>query len=230
MAKKEETLSYRSYSHEDEVKRAKWFKEDLDKGDGWSVAGEVPDYKYWIKTFDGEEVPTKVLYVANFPFPIKGFQQLLDPQNLPARLDWDKNFVEHELLETYPDDGGSVVYMRSVLSFPLKDRSFVLYLPPGKQIDWYGKQALFLMMKNWRHASKPEGEDGLVRATNGGNFYVVLPDQKDPENACTVFGLSNNVYNGWVPNMEWLQKMIVPNAFNNWFACLRNGYEKYFKN
>ena len=34
MAKKEETLSYRSYSHEDEVKRAKWFKEDLDKGDG----------------------------------------------------------------------------------------------------------------------------------------------------------------------------------------------------
>ena len=189
----------------------------------------MPNHKYWIKTFDGEEVSKKVLYVANLPFPVKGFERLLDPQNTKFRQDWDEAFVDHEVLEAYPDGGGYVTYMRALVSFPLKDRSFVLYIAPGKQIDWYGKPALFLGLKNWRHASRPEGEDGIVRATNGGNFYVVTPDEKDPENACTVFGLSNNLYNGWIPDAEWLQKMIVPNAFNKWFACLGNGYEKFFK-
>ena len=122
--------------------------------------------------------------------------------------------------------------MRALLSWPLKDRSFVLYLPPGKEVDWYGKRAHFLLIKHGWHPSKPEGEDGLVRATNGGNFYVVLPEEKQPEAACRVFGLTNNLYNGWVPktNMEWMQKRVVPGKFNQWRENMVKGYEKYFKN
>lgn len=231
-ASSQEPESFRSISYEDELQRAKWFKEDLDKGDGWSVVGEGPGYTYWIKTVYEDKVPTKIVYLIDLPFPVKVFGQLLDPQNMKARQDWDKAFVEHEILEAYPDDGGYLTYMRALLSFPLKDRSFVLYLPPAKEVDWYGKQALFLLSKDGWHASKPEGKDGLVRATNGGNFYVVTPDEKKPDAACTVFGLTNNLYNGWIPktNMEWMQKRIVPRKFNEWKESMVDGYEKYFKN
>ena len=227
----QEPESFRSISYEDELQRAKWFKEDLDKGDGWSVAGQGPGYTYWIKTIHSDKVPTKIVYLIDMPFPVKVFDQLLDPQNMKSRQDWDKAFVEHEILEAYPDDGGYVTYMRALLSFPLKDRSFVLYLLPAKEVDWYGKKALFFLIKDGWHASKPEGKDGLVRATNGGNFYVVTPDEKKPDAACTVFGLTNNLYNGWIPktNMEWMQKLIVPRKFNEWRENMVDGYEKYFK-
>ena len=225
-----EPESFRSISYDEKLQRAKWFKEDLDKGDGWTVAANAPGYTYWIKTFVGDEVPTKIVYMVDMPFPAKVFVQLLDPRNLEARNDWDKAFVEHEIVEAYPD-GGYVTYMRALLSWPLKERSFVLYLPPGKEVDWYGKRAHFLLIKHGWHPSKPEGEDGLVRATNGGNFYVVLPEEKQPEAACRVFGLTNNLYNGWVPktNMEWMQKRVVPRKFNQWRENMVEGYEKYFK-
>lgn len=233
MAHSQNPESFRSISYDDELQRAKWMKEDLDKGNtGWSVAGEGPGYTYWIKTFSGDDVPIKIVYVVDMPFPTKVFAQLLDPRNIEARNDWDKAFVEHEVLEAYPDDGGHVTYMRALLSCPLKDRSFVLYLPPPKEVDWYGKQALFLLIKDGWHPSKPEGEDGLVRATNGGNFYVVMPDEVQPDAACKVFGLTNNLYNGWIPKTgtEWMQRRVVPRKFNEWRENMVEGYHKYFKN
>ncbi|XP_068675302.1 uncharacterized protein [Montipora foliosa] len=232
MAHSKEQEAFRFISYEEELQRAKWFKEDLDKGDGWSVAGKGSGYKYWIKTISGDDFPIKIMYMIDMPFPAKIFTQMLDPRNMEARCNWDKAFVENEILEEYPDDGGYVVYMRALLSCPLKDRSFVLYLPPPKEVDWYGKQALFLLIKDALHPKKPEGEDGLVRATNGGNFYVVIPDEDEPDAACKIFGLTNNLYNGYIPktNMEWMQKRIVPRKFNEWRQNMVEGYHKYFKN
>ena len=89
--------------------------------------------------------------------------------------------------------------MQALLFFPLKDKSFVLYLPPPREVDWYGKKALFMLIKDASHPTRPKGDDGLVRAKNGGNFYVVMPDEKQPEAACKIFGLTNNLYNGWIP-------------------------------
>ncbi|KAJ7371518.1 hypothetical protein OS493_024858 [Desmophyllum pertusum] len=225
-----ESESWRSVSYEEELQRAKWYKEDLDKGDGWTLAAKGPGYSYWIKTIGGDEVPIKIIYTVDMPFPADVFVQLLDAKNLQARNDWDKSFVEHEILGAYPD--GYVTYMRALLSWPLTDRSFVLYLPTSKEVDWYGKRARFLLIKHGWHPSKPEGEDGLIRATNGGNFYVVMPDENQPEAACRVFGLTNNLYNGWIPktNMEWMQKRIVPGKFNEWRENMVEGYKKYFKN
>lgn len=231
MAKSAEPKSFRPISYEEELQRAKWFKEELEKGDGWSIAGQGPGYTYWIKTIYGDEVPIKIVYTVEMPFPAKTFAQLLDPRNLQARNDWDKAFVDHQILEELPDDGGYVTYMRALLSWPLTDRSFVLHLPPSKEVEWYGKKALFMLIKEGSHHTKIEGQDGLVRATNGGNFYVVTPDEAEPEAACKVFGLTNNLYNGWIPktNMEWMQKIIVPKKFNNWRENMVEGYHKYFK-
>lgn len=226
-----DTESFRAFSYEEELQRAKWFKEDLEKGEGWTKAAEGPGYIYWIKTIYNDEVPIKIVYTVDMPFPAKVFLQLLDPKNLKARNDWDKAFVEHEIVESYPDGGGCVTYMRALLSWPLKDRSFVLFLPPSTEVDWYGKKAYFLLIKHGWHPAKPEGEDGLVRATNGGNFYVVMPDEQKPDEACRVFGLTNNLYNGWIPGtyMEWMQRRVVPKKFNEWRENMIEGYKKYFK-
>ena len=227
-----ETESFRTFSYEEELQRAKWFKEDLEKGDGWTKAAEGPGYTYWIKTIYDDEVPVKIVYTVDMPFPAKIFLQLLDPQNLKARNYWDKAFVEHEIVESYPNGEGCVTYMRALLSWPLVDRSFVLFLPPSTEVDWYGKKAYFLLIKHGWHPAKPEGKDGLVRATNGGNFYVVMPDEQKPDEACRVFGLTNNLYNGWIPDtyMEWMQKRVVPKKFNEWRENMVEGYKKYFKN
>lgn len=232
METKLETEAFRSVSNEEELQRAKWYKEDLEKGDGWTEAATGPGYTYWIKTIDADEVPIKIVYTVDMPFPAAVFIKLLDPQNLAARNDWDKAFVGHEIVEAYPNNGGYVTYMRAVLSFPLVDRSFVLYLPPSTEVDWYGKRAHFVLIKHAWHPAKPEGEDGVVRATNGGNFYVVMPDEERPEGACRVFGLTNNLYNGWIPksNMEWMQRRVVPKKFNEWRENMVEGYKKYFNN
>ena len=166
------------------------------------------------------------------PFPAKVFSQLLDPQNVKARNDWDKAFVEYEILEAYPEDGGYAAYMRALLSFPVKDRSFVLYLPPPKEVDWYGKKAIFMLIKDATHPTRPEGDEGLVRAKIGGNFYVVMTDEKQPEAACKIFGLTNNLYKGWIPKIhtEWMQRRIVPRKFDQWRDNMVEGYHKDFKN
>ncbi|XP_028401726.1 uncharacterized protein LOC114524752 [Dendronephthya gigantea] len=225
-----EQQSFRNISYEDELQRAKMLKEDLEKGDGWSLAASGDGYDYWIKTFHKDPVAIKIAYNIDMPFPPEVFVKLLDPKNLEARNDWDRSFIEHECLETFADEG-SVTYMRALLSFPLADRSFVLYLPEAKEVDWFGKKATMLLIKHAWHSSKTPGEDGYVRATNGGNFYIITEDEEKPRKACHVFGLTANNYNGWIPKtgMEWMQKRVVPKKFNEWRDDMVMGYDKYFK-
>ena len=189
---------FSSFSREKEIERAKWYKDDLDKG-GWKEVHRSPGHVYWIKTFPEDEVPTKVLSFVDLPISAEMYRELVDPKNLDKRKKWDKTFVDHEVLETYPDDKGVVTFSRFPTSFPLWDRSFILFLPPLKELDWYGKRAFIQIQKNAWHPSKPDGDDGLVRATNGGNFIVIIPDESNPTEACTLFCLSNNNYNGWLP-------------------------------
>ena len=68
-------------------------------------------------------------------------------------------------LEVYLDEGGYVTFMPAIASWRLTDQRFVLFIPPTKEVDWFGKQSLFVIEKNACHPSKPENEDGLVRAT-----------------------------------------------------------------
>ena len=221
---------FTSFSHEKEIERAKWYKSDLDKG-GWSEAHRGPGNVYWIKTFPEEEVPIKVLSSVDMPISAEMYMEILDPRNQDKRGKWDRAFLDQEILETYPDNQGVVKYMRIPVSFPLWDRSFVLFFPPPKEIDWFGKRAFLFIMKNARHPSKPEGADGLVRATNGGNFDVIIPDEKEPNVASRLFSLSNNNYNGWLPNkrIEWIIGRKVPATFNQYLANMVDGYKKYFK-
>ena len=157
--------------------------------------------------------------------------EILDPKNQDKRDMWDKTFVDHEILETYPDNKGIVTFMRFPTSFPLRDRSFLLFLPPPKEIDWFGKRAFIQVQKNAWHPSKPKGADGLVRATNGGNFIVIIPDESNPSSACTLFRLSRNNYNGWLPrkHIERIVGRKFPASFNQLLANMMEGYEKYFK-
>ena len=221
---------FTSFSYEIEIERAKWYKSDLDKGD-WSEAHRGPGNVYWIKTFPEEEVPIKVLFWVDMPISAEKYMEMMDQRNQDKRHKWDRAFLDHEILETYPDNKGMITFMRYPASFPLRDRSFVLFMPPVKEIDWFGKRAFFQIQKNTRHPSKPEGADGLVRATNGGNFTVIVPDEKEPSGACKLFCLSSNNYNGRLPNkhIEWIIKKKVPASFNQLFANMVEGYKKYFK-
>ena len=228
MQSKENFLA--SFSHEKEYVRAKWYKEDLDKG-GWKEVARGPGYIYWIKTFPDEEVPIKVLSLVDMPLSVEMYLEILHPRNQDKRDKWDKAFLDHEILETYPDDQGIVRFMRYPAKFPVWDRSFVLFFPPTREIDWFGKRAFIQIQKNAWHPSKPEGADGLIRATNGGNFTVIIPDEKKPEEACTLFSLSTNNYNGWLPSthIEWIVGRKVPASFNTFLANIVEGYKKYFK-
>lgn len=54
--------------------------------------------------------------------------------------------------------------------------------------------AQFMFAKNASHPSRPEGEDGFVRAYNGGNFYLAIPDENENEEArveCSVYRTSS---------------------------------------
>lgn len=64
---------------------------------------------------------------------------MLDFWNMEVCCNWDKVFVENEILEEYFDDGGYVVYMWVFLFCFLKDWLFVLYFLLLKEVDWYGK-------------------------------------------------------------------------------------------
>ena len=225
-----ENGSFRSVSIEEEVQRAKWFKEDLDKGEGWTEATTNPGSAFWIKTFPEEEVPIKILFKFDLPFPARIFPRLLAPKHLEARKQWDSTFLVTDVLDTYPD-GGYLSYCVAPTSFPLVNRSFVMYYPPVTEVDWYGRQAFFLCSKNAWHPSKPEGDGSLVRATHGGNFYVTIPDGNRPDAASKLFGLTNNNYNGWLPkrNVEFILKSIVPKTLEQWRQDLARGYDLYLK-
>ncbi|KAJ7369397.1 hypothetical protein OS493_039371 [Desmophyllum pertusum] len=215
-----------SLSYDKEIERAKWFKNDLEKG-GWKEVHKSPGKIYWSKTFPEEEVPIKVLSLYDMPLSAKMFMDLFESEHLDKRNKWDQVFVDHETVETYPDQG-VVRFMRYPSSFPLWDRSFVLYYPPTKEIDWFGKRAFIKIQKNAWHPSKPEGADGLVRATNGGNFTVIIPDETNPDAACTLFNLSNNNLNGWLPkkNIEWLIGGKAAASFNVFYGTMIEGLQK----
>ena len=97
------------------------------------------------------------------------------------------------------------------------------------EIDWFGKKAYAIFVENAAHASKPLGVPGLVRATNGGNFYIAVPDDEEPGAKCEVFGLTNNNYNGRVPDKnEWMAGQKVSKVFYQMRDSLNEGYQKYF--
>ena len=107
----------------------------------------------------------------------------------------------------------------------------MLFLPATKEIDWFGKRCYIMVQKDAWHSSKPPGADGLVRVTNGGNFFIISADEKNPDAVCTLFCLSNNNYNGWLPktHIEWIVSGAAISSFNRFFDCVIEGYEKYFK-
>ena len=213
-----------------EVERAKWFKEDLDKG-SWNEVHKSPGHVFWIKTFPKDEIPINILSSIDLPLTAEIYMESVDPKNQDKRNKWDKTFVEHEILQTYLDNKGVVRFMRYPISYPLWDRSFVLYIPPPKEIDWFGTRAFIQIQKDTWHPSKLEGDDGLVRATNGGDFVVIIPNESNPRAACTLLSLFKNNFNGWLPrkHIEYIVGSIIPASFCQYLASMVEGYEKYFK-
>ena len=224
--------SFPTLDLEKEVDRAKWFKEDLEKG-GWTERYKVPGFNSWSKIFPEEEVPIKVLYMfEDMPISAEKFGEMMDPSNFELRTKWDEAFKDFETLEVSPDKG-RILFARAALPWPLTDRGFVFFVPPTIEIDWYGKKSFAMFLKNASHPSKPPGEDGLVRATNGGNFYIAIPDEKEPQTKCQVFGLTNNNYNGWLPNtgifIEWMVARAAPKVFHKLKQNAIEGYYKYYE-
>ena len=219
--------SFRDTTVEEELERAKWYKEDLDKG-GWKQLFTGPGLTYWIKTFSDEEVPVKVLFTKHLQMSAKTFAQLMDGKHVEVRKKWDDVLKDIEMLEVYPENGGYLYYVRTELSWPLSDRGLVIFQPSYVNVDWYGKKSFFLVFKNGWHPSKHENAAGVVKGTNGGDFFVVTPDENNPETACTLFGLTSNNFNGWIPtsNMEWLFAKVVPPKFNLYFDNVIKASEK----
>ncbi|KAL9958646.1 hypothetical protein ACROYT_G035694 [Oculina patagonica] len=225
-----DSTDFRTFSYDDELQRAKWFKEDLDKG-GWDVVHRSPGAMYWMKTFHEEEVPLKTLFMFDMPIPAKKLLEVTNWSNIETRRKWDRAFLYHEVLESNPD-GSYLTVTRIKTSWPLKDRSFVMFEPPAKQVDWYGQEAFMAIQKNAWHPSRPAGADGCVRVTNGGNFTIIIPDKDNPTEQCKMFALKNNNYNGNFPKTKlrcFLAKKI-PKTFNLLREGIIDGYNKYFKN
>ncbi|KAJ7325611.1 hypothetical protein OS493_029474 [Desmophyllum pertusum] len=100
-----------SFSYDKEIERAKWFTEDLDKG-GWKEIHKSPGNVYWLKTFPDEQVPIKVLSRVDLAMSAEMYMEMQHPRNEDKRGKWDRVFVDHEILETYPDDQGVVNFSR----------------------------------------------------------------------------------------------------------------------
>ena len=115
------------------------------------------------------------------------------------------------------------------VSFPLTNRDIVVNISPPAKIDWFGKEAYIMFLTNATHASKPPGAHGLVRATNGGNFYVAVQDDEEPGAKCEVFGLTNNNYNGRLPDKsEYFIAPKVTKVFYGLRESIIEGYKQYF--
>ena len=136
--------------------------------------------------------------------------------------------AETEILETKPN-GDVIVFSRIDLSFPFSNRSVVAQMSPPVETDWFGKRAFAIFLINTTHDSKPAGADGLVRATNGGNFKVAVEDDEEPGAKCHVLGLISNNYNGRVPNSS---ESSISKKASKFFYKLRQslieGHQKYF--
>lgn len=223
-----QSKDFRDVSYEEELQRAKWYKEDLDKG-GWSEIHKTTETTYWMKIFPEEEVPIKTLMMWDLPVPVDKVEKALNPSNTEIRKKWDEGFSDHEVLKSY-SDGSYLTYLKVLTSFPLADRSFVMYNPPVQNVHWYGKEAKLMIDKNGWDDSKPAGEDGCVRATNGGNLTIFTPDEKNPTRACKVFALRNSNYNGWIPQalMRLVLPRSVPRVFDLYRKNIIEACNKYF--
>ena len=136
-----------------------------------------------------------------------------------------------EILEKLPNGGCTA---RSVLnlSFPFSERDNVVYIsPPYETSDWFGKKAFAIFFLDATHPSRPAGADGIVRATNGGNFYIAVQDEEEPEHKCETLMLATNNYNGRLPkNDEWLVAKKAPKFFYHIRHLVIEGYKEYFNN
>ena len=225
-----ETVDYaKSFSCENVLAQAKWFHDDLQKG-GWREIQKLENKTSWIKTFPNEEIPTKVLLKFHLPLSAQQFIEISNPKNMELRCKWDKAFVDNEVLEEYPDGGGYLIYNRVELAWPLTDRDLVLFTTAGIEVEWYGKQAYLLPYINVSHRSKPANVGPYIRMTNGGQFIIATADENDPDHACTIFGLSHNLYNGYLPSrhMEWLLSRAVPKSLGNFYDSLVEGHKLFF--
>ena len=92
------------------------------------------------------------------PVPANKVADILDMSNIKYRKEWNRAFLDNE-----EEGGGWVVTSRVKVSWPLKDRNFVAFLPPTKEVDWYRQKAFVQLQKNAWHHSKPAGADGFVR-------------------------------------------------------------------
>lgn len=77
------------------VERAKWFKEDLDTGKGWTQRYHVlNEFNSWSKSFPEEEVPVKILFkYENLSLPAEKYAEMVHPSNMETRKKWDKAFA-----------------------------------------------------------------------------------------------------------------------------------------
>ncbi len=73
-----------SLDFETEITRAKWYKEDLEKGE-WSEKGNYPGFIAWTKSFPDEEVPVKVLFKFDLAMPAEYVLKMLDPSTYDTR-------------------------------------------------------------------------------------------------------------------------------------------------
>ncbi|XP_078382769.1 uncharacterized protein LOC144665391 [Oculina patagonica] len=98
-------------------------------------------------------------------------------------------------------------------SFPLWESSFVMFIPLMKEIDWFGKQAF------------------IAIDSSGGNFTVIIPHEKEPSEACSLFLIYNNKFSDWMPskNVETIIGKKISASFNQYLASMVEGYNKYFK-
>ena len=76
------------------MERAKQIKEDFETQQGWTQRHHVLNqYDSWSKTFNGENVPVRILYkFENLPLSIEKLAEMLHPKNMETRTKWDKVF------------------------------------------------------------------------------------------------------------------------------------------
>ena len=71
--------------------KARFLKQDLDKGDGWTQRYQiVNEYNSWTKTFPNEEVRVKLLYrFENMPMSAEKFIEMMSAEKMDLREQWD---------------------------------------------------------------------------------------------------------------------------------------------
>ena len=227
----DETVDYaKSFSCENVMAQAKWFHEDLQNGDWQEIQKVENKSTFWIKIFPNKEIPTKVLTKYHVPLSAQQFIEVYNPKNMKFRRTWDKAFIDNEVLQEYPNNGGYLTYSRVKMPWPIADRDFIFFTTAAIEVEWYGKQAYLIPFTNASHESKPANEGPCVRATNGGQFLIITANENDGNESCTVFGLSHNSYNGFLPAKftEWLASRAVPKAFTKFFDSLVDGSKQFF--